>query len=118
MRADVLENGASFSTKAVLYSKDPGSARRGGLYEGVKRDSPMAKAFKDQAFSLMEGEISEPFETDFGWHILTVEKIRGQEVDVRHVLIFPDVLQDAIDAAIEKFEDIGIRIILGEMMFV
>jgi peptidyl-prolyl cis-trans isomerase SurA len=117
MKADVVENGASFSTKAVLYSKDPGSARRGGLYEGVKRDSPMAKAFKDQAFSLMEGEVSEPFETDFGWHILTVEKIRGQEVDVRHVLIFPDVSQEAIDKANEKIEKIRKEIIAGEITF-
>lgn len=117
MREDVVENGASFSTKAVLYSKDPGSARRGGFYEGVKRDSPMAKAFKDHAFSLMEGEVSEPFETDFGWHILYVEKIRGQEVDVRHVLMFPEVSQDAIDKANEKIEEIRGQITSGEITF-
>ena len=73
MREDVLENGSSFATKAVLYSKDPGSASRGGLYESIKRNGPMAKEFKDNAFSLLEGEISEPFETDFGYHILMVE---------------------------------------------
>ena len=106
MRADVLENNSSFSTKAVLYSKDPGSARRGGLYEGLKRDSPMAKEFKDMAFSLMEGEVSEPFETDFGWHILYVERIRGQEVDVRHILLFPEVSLAAIDASHEKISNI------------
>ncbi len=117
MRADVLENQASFATKAVLYSKDPGSARRGGLYEGIKRDSPMAKEFKDMAFSLMEGEVSEPFETDFGWHIVYVERIRGQEVDVRHVLIFPEVSQAAIDTAHEKITDIRKKIQSGEMTF-
>ena len=78
IRSDIIDNGTSFSTKAVLYSKDPGSASKGGLYQGVRRDSPWAKEFKDQAFSLLEGEISEPFETEFGWHILYVEKIRGQ----------------------------------------
>lgn len=117
MRADVVENQASFATKAVLYSKDPGSARRGGLYEGIKRDSPMAKEFKDMAFSLMEGEVSEPFETDFGWHIVYVERIRGQEVDVRHVLIFPEVSQAAIDTAHEKITDIRKKIQSGEMTF-
>lgn len=117
MRADIIDNDASFSTKAVLYSKDPGSASKGGLFTGVKRDSPLAKEFKDQAFSLLEGEVSEPFKTDFGWHILYVEKIRGQEVDVRHILLFPEVSQEAIDAAQTKIEDIRKEIESGEITF-
>ncbi|WP_317194743.1 peptidylprolyl isomerase [Aequorivita echinoideorum] len=117
IRADIIDNGASFSTKAVLYSKDPGSASKGGLYTGVKRDSPWAKEFKDTAFSLLEGEISEPFETDFGYHILYVEKIRGQEVDVRHILMFPEVSQESIDKAKTKMEDIRNKIASGEMTF-
>ncbi len=117
MRADIIDNGTSFSTKAVLYSKDPGSASKGGLYTGVKRDSPWAKEFKDQAFSLLEGEISEPFETEFGWHILYVEKIRGQEVDVRHILMFPEVSQNSIDEAQKKIEDLKANIEAGEITF-
>ncbi|MBK5212974.1 MAG: peptidylprolyl isomerase [Flavobacteriaceae bacterium] len=117
IRADIIDNGASFATKAVLYSKDPGSNSKGGLYIGVKRDSPWAKEFKDQAFSLLEGEISEPFETEFGYHILYVEKIRGQEVDVRHILMFPDVSQESIDAAQKKIEDIKVQIDSGEITF-
>ncbi len=117
IRADIIDNGASFSTKAVLYSKDPGSSSKGGLYTGVKRDSPWAKEFKDQAFSLLEGEISEPFETEFGYHILYVEKIRGQEVDVRHILMFPEVSQQSIDAAQKKIEDIKTKIDSGEITF-
>lgn len=117
IRADVLDNDASFATRAVLYSKDPGSARKGGLYEGVKRDTPFAKEFKDEAFSLMEGEISEPFETDFGWHILMVERIRGQEVDVRHILLFPEVSQEAIDKAKEKADKVRDEILSNEITF-
>ncbi|HLV92667.1 MAG TPA: peptidylprolyl isomerase [Aequorivita sp.] len=117
MRADIIDNDASFATKAVLYSKDPGSARKGGLYTGVKRDAPLAKEFKDHAFSLLEGEVSEPFETDFGWHILYVEKIRGQEVDVRHILLFPEVSQEAIDAAQAKIEEVRNEIVSGEITF-
>ncbi len=117
IRADIIDNGASFSTKAVLYSKDPGSNSKGGLYTGVKRDSPWAKEFKDQAFSLLEGEISEPFETEFGYHILYVEKIRGQEVDVRHILMFPEVSQKSIDAAQNEIEDLKSKIDSGELTF-
>ncbi|MAY52403.1 MAG: peptidylprolyl isomerase, partial [Flavobacteriaceae bacterium] len=71
MRQDIVENGVSFATKAGLYSED-GSKTRGGLIEGVQRNSQYVKEFKDQAFSLLEGEISEPFETIFGFHILKV----------------------------------------------
>ena len=117
IRADIIDNGSSFSTKAVLYSKDPGSASKGGLYTGVMRDSPWAKEFKDQAFSLLEGEISEPFETDFGYHILYVEKIRGQEVDVRHILMFPEVSQQSINAAQKKIEDIKAKLEAKEITF-
>lgn len=117
MRADIIDNDASFSTKAVLYSKDPGSASKGGLYEGVKRDSPWAKEFKDQAFSLLEGEVSEPFETEFGYHILYVEKIRGQEVDVRHILLFPEVSQKSIDEAHKRMDEIRAEIEAGEITF-
>ncbi|WP_240673162.1 peptidylprolyl isomerase [Aequorivita ciconiae] len=117
IRADIIDNGASFSTKAVLYSKDPGSASKGGLMTGITRDSPLAKEFMDQTFSLLEGEVSEPFQTEFGWHILYVEKIRGQEVDVRHILLFPDVSQAAIDAAQKKIEDIRSQIVSGEISF-
>ncbi|MFT4847572.1 MAG: peptidyl-prolyl cis-trans isomerase SurA [Sediminicola sp.] len=117
MREDVMENGSSFATKAVLYSKDPGSASRGGLYESIKRNGPMAKEFKDNAFSLLEGEISEPFETDFGYHILMVEKIRGQEVDVRHVLLFPEVAQATINLAENKLDTLRTSIIAGTISF-
>lgn len=117
IRTDIVENGSSFSTKAVLYSKDEGSARKGGLIAGVKRSDPYAKEFKDQAFSLLEGEVSEPFETSFGFHILYVEKIRGQQVDVRHILIFPEVTQEILDQAREKIDKLREDIVNDSISF-
>ncbi|QNJ96647.1 peptidylprolyl isomerase [Constantimarinum furrinae] len=116
IRAEVVEGGASFATRAVLYSKD-GSASKGGLIPGIKRNSPYAKEFKDMAFSLLEGEVSEPFETSFGWHILYVDKIRGQEVDVRHIILFPQVSQSTIDEAKSKVETIRQQIVDGNISF-
>lgn len=115
-RTDIVENGASFATKAVLYSKD-GSAGKGGLLPSFRRSDPYAKEFKDVAFSLLEGEISEPFETEFGFHILKVDKIRGQEVDVRHIILFPELSQESIDTAKDKIELIRSNIINDSISF-
>ena len=81
-----------------MYSKD-GAASRGGLLPSMRRGDPYSKIFKDVAFSLLEGEVSEPFESEFGYHILKVDKIRGQEIDVRHIILFPELTKDAINEA-------------------
>src|SRR5690606_14131515 len=80
-----IEAGSSFYSKAVLYSQDPGTKSNGGFMK-VNRKTPLVKEFKDVASSLDEGQISEPFETEYGYHIVYVEKIRGQDVDLRHIL--------------------------------
>ena len=96
-----VQDGSSFYGKAVLYSEDPGSSSQGGFYK-MDRKTQFVKEFKDVAFSLAEGEISEPFETDFGFHIIFLEKIRGQEVDLRHIVISPKVTDESLKAAKEK----------------
>ena len=117
MRNDVLENGSSFASKAILYSQDPGSRSRGGRYTLDRKRPVMVKEFRDQAYRLREGEISQPFQTDFGWHIVTVDKIRGQLIDVRHVLLVPEVSAKELREAKEKLELIRKRIQDGEISF-
>ncbi|MFD2517877.1 peptidylprolyl isomerase [Salinimicrobium flavum] len=116
MREDVVENGASFNTKAVLYSQDPGSKSSGGKIT-LSRKDPFVKEFKDAAFSLQEGEVSRPFETIFGFHILTVDKIRGQQVDVRHILLIPDVTEETKRKAREEIENVRQKLEAGELDF-
>ncbi|WP_423819588.1 peptidylprolyl isomerase [Salinimicrobium sp. TIG7-5_MAKvit] len=116
MRADVLENGASFATKAVLYSQDPGSRSSGGKITLTRQD-PFVKEFKDAAFSLQEGEVSKPFKTEFGYHILMVDKIRGQQVDVRHILLIPDVTEETKQKAFDEIENVRERISNEEISF-
>ena len=116
IRNDVLNNGASFTTRAVLYSEDPGSRSIGGFIK-MNRKTQFVKEFKDAAFSLNEGEISKPFETEYGFHIILVEKIRGQEVDLRHILITPKVSDDALREAKEKAQLVRQRIMDGELSF-
>lgn len=115
IRKDVLE-GSSFATKAVLYSQDPGSAPNGGYYK-MTRKTPFVKEFKDVAFSLQEGEVSEPFETTFGYHIIMIDKIKGQEVELRHILISPTVSEDALKEAKERITNIRGKIVSKEVSF-
>ncbi len=114
IKQDVLENGTSFATKAILYSIDRGT---GGKELTFNRKSSYAKEFKDMAFSLQEGEISEPFKTDFGWHILQVTQIRGKEVSVRHILMTPQIPDAALEEAKVKINEIRQKIVNKELTF-
>jgi len=116
-KADVEENGASFTTKAVFYSDDVASRSKGGMYTLNRKRPQMVKEFRDVAFSLQEGEISEPFATDFGYHIVLLEKVRGQEYDVRHILLRPEITEEAILAAKEKINKVRERIVAGDLSF-
>ncbi|WP_437371058.1 peptidylprolyl isomerase [Maribacter litoralis] len=116
IKADVEDNDASFSVKAILYSQDPGSKSKGGFYS-ITKDTGFDKKFKDVAFSLKEGEVSEPFETIFGYHIIFIEKIRGQELDLRHILIQPEISQDVLDEAKAELDTIRKKIMNGEFTF-
>ena len=114
---DVEEKGLSFASKAILYSQDPGSRANGGKYTLHRKRPRMVKEFRDVAFSLEEGEISSPFKTDFGWHILTVEKIRGQQVDVRHILITPNIDESKLTESKKLLDTIRKRILDKEIEF-
>lgn len=108
--------GSSFYSKAVLYSQDPGSKSNGGFMK-VNRKTALVKEFKDVAFSLDEGQISEPFETEFGFHIIYIEKIRGQDVDLRHILIAPKISEESMKEAKEEALMIRKKIVDGEISF-
>ncbi|MBC9797366.1 peptidylprolyl isomerase [Sinomicrobium sp. FJxs] len=116
MKRDIEENGASFATKAILYSKDPGSSTKGGFYH-VTKQTGFAKEFMDVAYSLREGEISEPFESNFGWHIIKIDKIKGQELDLRHIILIPDIPEKTLEKTKKELEEVREKIINGEVSF-
>jgi peptidyl-prolyl cis-trans isomerase SurA len=111
-----VQEGSSFTTKAVLYTEDPGSRSSGGFYK-INKKTPFVKEFKDVAFSLQEGEISEPFETEFGFHIIYLEKVKGQDLELRHILMVPKVSFDALKEAKDKIELLRTRILAKEITF-
>ncbi|WP_366141018.1 peptidylprolyl isomerase [Seonamhaeicola sp.] len=116
-REDVMERGASFRSKAVLYGQDPGLKDAGYKYILDRKKPRMVKEFRQAAFALQEGEVSEPFKTDFGYHIVYCQKIRGQQYDVSHILLRPKVSDQAIKEAKERLEKIRQRIVDGDISF-
>jgi len=116
IKNDVINNGASFYSKAVIYSEDEASISSGGYYK-INKKTQFVKEFKDVAFRLNEGEISEPFETEFGYHIILVEKIIGQDIELRHIVMSPKVSSKATSDALEEIENIKAKIEKGEITF-
>jgi len=90
--------GEKFSTLAVLYSEDPGSSKNGGEYKNIQRGM-FVPEFDAVAFRIKEKEISEVFETLYGYHIMELIERKGEMVDVRHILIAPQVATSDILAA-------------------
>lgn len=111
-----IEEGASFATKAILYSEDPGSSNNGGQYLKVTRGK-MVKEFDAVAFNLEEGEISDPFKTEFGYHIIKLDKRRGQELDLRHILITLKPTEEEMAKTTEKLDSIRVLINEGKITF-
>jgi len=116
IREAILKGEKTFRAQAILYSEDPATRVNGGLMT-IDKNTPLVQEFKDVAFSLEEGEISEPFKTEYGWHIVMVEKIKGRKRDIRHILLIPKITQKNKQEAKEKLEKIRQKILDGELTF-
>ncbi|WP_185866035.1 peptidylprolyl isomerase [Blattabacterium cuenoti] len=90
-----IHSDMDFSIQAILFSEENYSAWNGGLIQGIKINR-LSKEFKRVVLSLSEEEISEPFETDLGFHLIKLNKKRNDEVDIRHILIKPKYTKDEL----------------------
>lgn len=115
MRQRIL-NGERFSTLAVLYSEDPGSARKGGEL-GFYGRGELYPEFEAVAFNLKDGEISEIVETEAGFHIIQQIARRGEYVNVRHILLVAKVSMEALEKAKNELDTIAVEIRNGEITF-
>ena len=89
IRKRILD-GTSFSTLAIMYSQDPGSAKKGGEL-GFYGRGQLYPEFEAVAFKLKEGEISNVIETEAGYHIIQMIARKGDYINVRHILLSPKV---------------------------
>ena len=80
--------GEDMGTLAILYSEDPSSSKDGGQYKNIPRGQ-FVPEFDAVAFRIKEKEISEVFETPYGFHFMQLLEKRGEVVDIRHILITP-----------------------------
>lgn len=115
IRQDVLD-GSSFASKVYMYSEDEGSIKTGGFYT-IDKKTQFVKEFKEVAFSLKEGEVSKPFETDYGFHIIQLERIVGKNLELRHILISVKPSEEALTKAKSDLENLRVRILNKEITF-
>lgn len=100
-----IEEGANFKMKAIINSDDPGVTQNGGKYE-VTKESPFIKEFKEMAFSLDVNQVSKPFKSDFGYHIMQLHEVRGNKRIASHILMQATIPDALIKETKEKAEQI------------
>jgi peptidyl-prolyl cis-trans isomerase SurA len=105
-----------FETLAALYSEDPGSAARGGNL-GMKPRGTWVPEFDAVAFNLEEGQISSPFETDYGFHIMQMIERRGEMYNANHILLIPEISGSELDQARVELDSIRALILRDSVSF-
>lgn len=100
-----LRKGADFATLAKQYSADP-SSQQGGML-GWFRQGQMVREFEQMAFALAPGEISPVVKTEYGYHIIKLEKVRGPERQARHILIRPEITDADVARARARADSIA-----------
>ena len=109
-------NGADFATMAILYSEDPGSSRNGGAYLDIKKGD-FVREFESIAFSLDINELSEIFQTEYGYHIAQLIQRKGNKIDIRHILMTPKISNNDMLETKDFLDSLRLEIIDGEVNF-
>lgn len=117
IRTRIVEDGESFEDLASIYSDDPGSARNGGDLGWAKRGTYVPE-FEAAGYNLEEGEISEIIETQFGYHFMELLDRRGNNINLRHILIKPEVTPEDIAATKLFLDSIKLLIETDSLPFV
>ena len=101
IRKRIVEGGEDFAELAKKYSADLSSGQQGGNLGWAKRGSYVPE-FEATAYNLEKEEYSEIIETDFGYHFIQLLDRRGNSINVRHILLRPNLTED------DKIRSLGI----------
>ena len=115
IRTRILK-GESFSTLAILYSQDQGSAKKGGEL-GFTERGQLLPEFEAVAYNLRGEEVSLIVETKFGFHIIQAIERRGDRINFRHILLKPQVSAADLNNAQASLDSILLKIRSGELTF-
>jgi peptidyl-prolyl cis-trans isomerase SurA len=115
LRERILK-GDKFSTLAVLYSEDPGSATKGGELGFMGRND-LVPEFAGVAFRLKDGEVSRIVETEFGYHIIQLIERLGEQINVRHILLTPKIDPKSAVIARNRLDSIATAIRTDSISF-
>lgn len=99
--------GEDFAELARTRSQDPGSAPAGGDLGWFRREGAFVEEFEDAAFGLLEGQVSEVVETNFGYHLVQVDQVRFAERRARHILVVPETQPVDVARARELARDVA-----------
>lgn len=109
-------NGESFSTLAILYSEDPGTAPKGGEV-GYATRGEVAKPYAEAAWSLKKDAVSKIVETELGFHIIQLIDRKGDMVNTRHILLKPKLSPGQTEWAINRLDSIANLVRVDSMTF-
>ncbi len=104
IRKQIIEDGKDFGFMAIDHSDGPSGPRGGSLGEVYR--GRMVPEFEEVIYSLREGEVSDVFETEFGFHIAKVHKIKGQVIECSHILKIPRRSANADSIAMDSLRKI------------
>ena len=116
-KAQVESGKKDFKTLAKIYSADKGTEDQGGTLEINRNQKDLDPTWLNKAFSLKPGQISNPFKTKFGYHIIQMVSRAGDDAVVRHILLTPQITETETTASTEKLDSVRSLIMAGNMKF-
>src|SRR5450755_3697870 len=113
-----VENGSrKFETLASVYSDDPGSKDKGGMYQINRQEKQWDPVFLAAAFRLKDGQVSPVIKTKFGYHIIQMVSRNGDDAVIRHILRIPQITETESAQAIAKLDSVRLLLATGSIGF-
>ena len=116
-KKDIEAGKISFKKAAGKYSEEPGAAERFGQMEVNRNQKDIDPTFLSKAFTLKDGQITNPFKTKFGYHILELVSRNGDDALVRHIIKIPQVTNLEIKEGFSKLDTVRSKLIAGTLDF-
>ena len=108
----LVREGEDFAELARRFSDD-GSSQNGGDLGFIRR-SDVVREFGNVAFNMSPGSVSAPVKTQYGYHLIKVERVRGAEVQVRHILFRPTISDTDVIRTRARADSVAARVRAGE----